>query len=115
MAQLEIIERQLEAFTVLELKGDLIFGQGNALFRNSIRSLLAKGKKNILLDFKETGFLDSSGIGELISGYVAVKREDGQLRLININQRVRQVLEITKLSTVFEASENETGAANSLK
>jgi anti-sigma B factor antagonist len=105
---LEIIERYAEAVTIIELKGDLIFGRGTAIFRNSIRNLLSQGRKNILIDFKEIGFLDSSGIGELISGYVAVKRENGQLKLININLRVREVLEITRLLTIFEIeAENE--------
>lgn len=108
MAQLNIIERRDGDVVILDLKGDLTFGHGNTILRNSIRSLLADGKKDIILNFEEICFLDSSGIGELISGYIAVKRENGQLKLMNLTQRVQEVLTITRLLTVFDVVEKES-------
>lgn len=115
MSELKIVERQVNNVTILDLMGDITFGHGNTLLRYSIRSLLAEGKKNILLNFAETGFLDSSGIGEIASGYIAINRENGRLKLMNLTSRARQVLAITKLLRVFETFENEDDAVNSFE
>jgi len=115
MAKLNISERQADDITILDMNGDVIFGQGNVVLRSAIRRLLREGKKKILLNFSGVGFVDSSGIGELVSGFTAINREGGQLELMNLPQRFQYLLEITKLLTVFDIFENERDAISSYK
>ena len=113
MAELNISERQAGDITIFDMNGDIIFGQGNVVLRSAIRRLLGEGKKKILLNFSGVGFVDSSGIGELVSGFTAVNREGGQLKLLNLTQRIQYLLVITKLLTVFDTFENEGDALGS--
>ena len=107
MARLNISERRLGDVTILDLSGDITFGEGNLLLRAAIRRPLGEGRKKIFLNFAEVGYLDSSGVGELVSGYTAIGREGGRLKLFNLPPRIYQLLAITKLLTVFDVSENE--------
>lgn len=113
MAELNISERQIDDITILDLDGDVTFGQGNLVLRIAIRRLLSEDKKKILLNFCRVRFVDSSGIGELVSGLVVCDREGGQLKLINLRQATQYLLEVTKLLRVFDIYENETDALNS--
>src|SRR5215207_4967935 len=113
MARLEISERQLGDVTVLDLKGDIIFGEDSSLLRSTIRRLLSEEKNRIFLNFAGAGYLDSSGVGELVSGFTAISREGGTLKLLNLPPRIRQLLVITKLLTVFDVVENEMEASGS--
>ena len=115
MAELNISERQAGDITIFDMNGDIIFGQGNVVLRSAIRRLLGEGKKKILLNFSGVVFVDSSGIGELVSGSTALYREGGQLKLLNLTQRIQYLLVITKLSTVFDIFENESDALGSYK
>ena len=90
MARLEIFERQLDDFTVLDLSGDITFGDGSVLLRAAIRELLAGGRNKISLNFAKVGYLDSSGVGELVSGFTAVSRAAGKLTLLNLPPRIRE-------------------------
>ena len=107
--RLNISERQIDDTAFLNLSGDITFGEGSDIFRRTIRRLLSDGKTKIHLDLKEVVYVDSSGIGELVSGFTAVKRENGQLKLLNLSPRVRQLLTICKLLTIFDIDENEQG------
>lgn len=111
MARLNISERQVGEVTILDLNGDVTFGEGNVALRTAIRRLLSEGKKRIFLNFADVCFIDSSGVGELVSGYTAISRERGQMKLLNLPPRVCEVLAITKLLTVFEVCEEESEAA----
>ena len=113
MAELNISERQTDDITILDMKGDILFGQGNITLRCAIRRLLSEGKKKILLNFSDVNFVDSGGIGELISSLTAVNRVGGQLKLLNLTQRIKYLLDITKLLTVFNTFENEAEAIGS--
>jgi anti-sigma B factor antagonist len=113
MAELNISKRQLGDITILDMNGDILFGQGNITLRCAIRRLLSEGKKKILLNFSAVNFVDSGGIGELISGLIAVNREGGQLKLLNLTQRIKYLLDITKLLTVFKTFEDEAEAISS--
>jgi anti-sigma B factor antagonist len=113
MAELTISERQFGDITIFDMKGDILFGQGNLTLRYAVRRLLSNGKKRILLNFSEVNFVDSGGIGELISDFTAVNREGGRLKLLNLTHRIKYLLEITKLLTVFETFENEAEAIGS--
>jgi anti-sigma B factor antagonist len=83
--------------------------------RTAIRRLLEEGKKRILLNLSGVGYIDSSGIGELVSSYTAINKEGGQLKLLNLTQKLQDLLTITKLLTVFDVYESEADALNSFK
>lgn len=105
MKNFNISGRQTDDVTYLVLSGDLIFGEATNNLRHSIRHLLNEGRTKIFLDMKAIGYVDSSGIGELISGFTAISRENGQLKLVNISPRLRQLLAICKLSTIFDTDD----------
>lgn len=111
MPRLSISERQIGDVTVFDLNGDVTFGDGNFALRNDIRRVLAEGKKNIVLNFESVGYIDSSGVGELVSAFIAITREDGQLKLVNISPRVKELLLICKLLSIFEVCDDEFDAA----
>lgn len=111
MIKLRIYERVAEDVTILDLDGDVTFGEGSAELRRAIRKLLGEGRKKIHLNFKSVVYIDSSGIGELISGLTAVNREGGELKLLNIPARVEELLTICKLLTVFEIYEEQFSMA----
>jgi anti-sigma B factor antagonist len=114
MASLIITKRQTGDVTILDLNGDVTFGQGNTELRNGIRQELNNGTKKILLNFQSVTYVDSSGIGELISGLTAVHRTgDRQLKLVNLSKRFKELLTITKLLTAFEIFDDEGRAVAS--
>jgi anti-sigma B factor antagonist len=107
MTKLTFFERIEENVTILDLNGDITFGEGSVELRKSIRRLLSEGKKNIHLNFQSVGYVDSSGIGELISTLTAINREGGELKLLNPSIRVKELLAICKLLSIFEICEEE--------
>ena len=116
MAELNINERQAGDVTVLDLSGKITIGEGSVALRTAIRRLLEEGKKRILLNLAQVSYIDSSGIGELVSSYTAInKKEGGQLKLLNLTQKIKDLLTITKLLTVFDVYESEADALNSFK
>ena len=116
MAELNINERQAGDVTVLDLSGKITIGEGSVALRAGIRRLLEEGKKRILLNLAGVSYVDSSGIGELVSSYTAIGKEPGgQLKLLNLTQKIRDLLTITKLLTVFDVYESEADALNSFK
>ena len=110
MAELNIRERQAGDVTVLDMDGRITIGEGSVALRSAIRRLLEEGKKNILLNLAGVGYIDSSGIGELVSSYTAIKNQEGQLKLLSLTEKLRDLLTITKLLTVFDAYETEAEA-----
>lgn len=112
MARLDIFERQDGNLTIFDLSGDITFGEGNIALRNAIRRALGEGKKHFLLNFSGVGYIDSSGIGELVSALIAINREGGQLRLSNLTSRAEELLTVCKLLSVFEVCENESEIAS---
>jgi anti-sigma B factor antagonist len=115
MAELNISERQAGDVTILDLNGKVTIGEGSVALRNAIRRLVGEGKKKILLNLAGVGYVDSSGIGELVSSFTAVNKEGGQLKLLNLTQKIQDLLAITKLLTVFDTFENEGEALGSYK
>lgn len=113
MAELNISERQAGDVTILDLNGKITIGEGSVALRSAIRRLLGEGKKKILLNLGNVGYIDSSGIGELVSSFTTVNRENGQLKLLNLTQKVQDLLAITKLLTVFDTFDSEQDALNS--
>ena len=115
MAELEIKERQAGDVTVLDMNGAVRIGEGSVALRSAIRHLLEGGKKKILLNLAGVGYMDSSGVGELIANYTSISKEGGQLKLLSLTDKIQNLLVITKLLTVFDVYENETDALNSYK
>jgi anti-sigma B factor antagonist len=115
MAELNINERQAGDVTVLDMSGKITIGEGSVALRTAIRRLLEEGKKRILLNLAQVSYIDSSGIGELVSSYTAINKESGQLKLLNLTQKLQDLLTITKLLTVFDVYDSEAEALNSFK
>lgn len=115
MAELDVKERQAGDVTILDLSGSVRMGEGAVSLRNAIRGLVDQGKKKILLNLAAVKNVDSSGIGELIANYTTISRDGGQLKLLNLTEKIQNLLVITKLLTVFDAYDNEPDALNSFK
>jgi anti-sigma B factor antagonist len=115
MAELNISERQGGDVTILDMSGKITIGEGSVALRTAIRRLLEEGKKRILLNLAGVTYIDSSGIGELVSSYTAINKEGGQLKLLNLTQKLQDLLTITKLLTVFDVYESESEALESFK
>lgn len=112
MAELNMKERQAGDVTVLDMNGKITIGEGSVALRSAIRRLLEEGKKKVLLNLAGVSYIDSSGIGELVSSYTAINKDGGQLKLLNLTQKTLELLTITKLLTVFDVYESESEAMN---
>ena len=115
MAELDVKERQAGDVTILDLTGAVRIGEGSVALRNAIRGLVDGSKNKILLNLAGVKYMDSSGIGELIANYTTVSRGSGQLKLLNLTDKIQDLLVITKLLTVFDVYESESEALNSFK
>jgi len=115
MAELEVKEREAGDVTILDLSGAVRMGEGSVDLRDAIRGLVEQGKKKILLNLGGVKNVDSSGIGELIANFTTVRREGGQLKLLNLTEKIQNLLVITKLLTVFDAYDSEADALNSFE
>lgn len=107
MAELTITERQAGDVTILDMSGKVTIGDGSVALRTVIRRLLQEGKKKVLLNLAGVGYIDSSGIGELVSSYTTTNNAGGQLKLLNLTQKLQDLLAITKLLTVFDVYDDE--------
>ena len=112
---MDIKERVVEGVSVLDISGKIVLGEGDIQIKDRIKDLLADGQRSILLNLGDVSYIDSAGLGALISGYTTVKREGGQLKLVNLTKRIKDLLAITKLITVFDTYENENEAIGSYK
>jgi anti-sigma B factor antagonist len=115
MANLAIKDRQVGGVTVLDLDGKITIGEGSVLLLEAVRKLLDEGKKKLLLNLGDVSYVDSSGIGELVSSYTTTNNNGGQLKLLNQTKKIHDLLTITKLVTVFETFDNEEAAVASFK
>jgi len=107
---LKLTTRQVGDVTIVDAAGRITLGEGSSAFRDTIKELVNKGQKKILVNLGEVTYIDSSGIGELVSGYTTVSNAGGQLKLLNLTKRVHDLLQITKLYTVFEVFDDEAKA-----
>jgi len=101
---------QVNNVLVIALSGRITVGDGSVVLRDRIRTELAEGRKHILLDLGEVSYIDSSGLGELISAFTSMKRSGGKLKLLNLTRKVRDLMEIVKLYTVFDIYDDEAFA-----
>ena len=109
----KLTTRQVGNVTVIDVAGRITLGEGSSALRETLRDLVAKNQNKILLNLADVSYIDSSGIGELVSGYTTVTNTGGSLKLLNLNKRVKDLLQITKLYTVFEVHEDEAAAIRS--
>jgi anti-sigma B factor antagonist len=109
--KINLVEKYTAA--VIELKGDITGDAKDQAFGEALRKLLADNKKNIIIDLKETGFVNSTGLGMLISGYTTVKNGGGELKLANVTEKIESLLIITKLTSVFTNYNSIDDAVNS--
>jgi len=105
--------RQVGDVTVVDVAGRITLGEGSSTLRDTLREMVASNQKKILLNLGEVSYIDSSGIGELVSGFTTVTNQGGQLKLLNLTKRVKDLLQITKLYTVFDVHDDEAGAVRS--
>jgi anti-sigma B factor antagonist len=109
----KLSNRQVGDVTVIDAVGRITLGEGSSTFRDSLRDLVSRGHKKLLLNLGDVSYIDSSGIGELVSGFTTVTNNGGRLKLVNLTKRVKDLLQITKLYTVFEVFDDEAAAVRS--
>ena len=102
--------RQMDGVTIVDLSGRITLGEGSVILRDTIRDLVGKGSKKILLNLGDVTYIDSSGIGELVSAFTTVRNQGGELKLLNLTKKVHDLLQITKLYTVFDVKDDEATA-----
>jgi anti-sigma B factor antagonist len=102
--------RQVEGVVVVDLSGRIKFGEGSSILRDTVKDLLSKGQKNILLNLGDISYIDSSGIGELVAAFTSVRSQGGELKLLHLTKKVHDLLQITKLYTVFDVKDDEAEA-----
>jgi len=102
--------RQVGGVTIVDLSGRIKLSEGSSVLRDTVKDLLAKGQKNILLNLGDVSYIDSSGIGELVSAFTSLRNQDGELKLLHLTKKIHDLLQITKLYTVFHVLDDETAA-----
>lgn len=107
--------RQIEDIVVLDVSGRITLGEGNVMLREIVRDLADKGTTKVLLNLSEVNYIDSSGVGELVKTHTTIHNKGGQLKLANLNKRIDDLLEMTKLSAVFDIHKDEASALNSFR
>lgn len=105
--------RQVDGVTIVDLSGRITLGEGSAALKDTVHDLLSKGLKRIVLNLGEVNYVDSSGIGALVSALTAAKNQGGQLKLLNVTKRVHDLLQITKLHSLFDVKNDEAAAVQS--
>ncbi len=102
--------RQVNDVTIVDLSGQIKLGEGASVLRDTVKHLLGKGQKKILLNLGDINYIDSSGIGELVSAFTSVRKDGGELKLLRLTKKVNDLLQITKLYTVFHVLDDEAEA-----
>lgn len=102
--------RKVDGVTIVDLSGRITLGEGSVVLRDTVKDLSAKGDRKVLLNLGDVTYIDSSGIGELVSAYTSMRNAGGELKLLNLTKKVHDLLQITKLYTVFDISDDEASA-----
>jgi anti-sigma B factor antagonist len=110
---MKVSNRQVDGVSIVDMSGRITLGEGSVVLRDTVRDMMGKGNKKILLNLGDVTYIDSSGIGELVSAFTAVRREGGDLKLLNLTKKVHDLLQITKLYTVFDIKDDEASAIKS--
>ena len=112
---LTIATREVDGVVVLDLSGRITLGEGSVQLRDAIRGLISKGKKSVLLNMGDVNNIDSSGLGELVSAFTTAKNQQADVKLLNLTKKVHDLLQLTKLYTVFDIKNDEASAIASFK
>ena len=112
---LTIASREVEGVSILDLKGRITLGEGSVQIRDAVHEMVAKGQKKILLNLGDVNYVDSSGLGELVAAYTTAKNKGADLKLLNLIKKVHDLLQLTKLYTVFDVYDDENIAIGSFK
>ena len=115
MEKLKTSTRQVESVTIVDLSGRITLGEASVVVRDVINDLMGKGKKKILLNLGKVDYIDSSGIGVLVSGFSTVRGQGGELKLVNLSKRIRDLLHITKLYNLFDVKDDEAASVASFR
>ena len=107
--------RQVDGVSIMDLNGRITLGEGSVTLRDAVRDVLSKGSNKILLNLGDVDYIDSSGLGELVSAYTAVKNAGGEMKLLSLTKKVKDLLQITKLYTVFDVMDDEAAAVASFQ
>jgi anti-sigma B factor antagonist len=107
--------RRVDGVTVVDLSGRITLGEGSVILRDMVRDLISKGDRKILLNLGDVTYIDSSGIGELVSAFTTVRNQGGELKLLKLTKKVHDLLQITKLYTVFDVKDDEAAAITAFK
>ena len=107
--------RDNSGVSIVDFSGRITLGEGSATLRNTVKELVAAGKQKILLNLADVDYIDSAGIGELVSAFTTVRTAGGELKLLNLTKRVNDILQITRLYTVFDVQTEEWTAIHSYK
>jgi anti-sigma B factor antagonist len=111
---LKMTNREVDGVAVLALDGRIVLGEETSALREKVKSLVGEGKKNIVLNLSNVTLIDSAGLGALVTAHSTAKSGGASLRLCNLGSRFNELMQITKLYTVFEVSETETDALRAL-
>ncbi len=112
---MKIEKRKIGSVTIFDLKGKILFGDGIDELRQSVNNAIKDKEKQLVLNFAEVPYLDSTGLGEVVRSYTTLKKEGGTVKIANLTNKVKDLMMVTKLITVFETFENENEAVNSFK
>lgn len=112
---LKVSTRQVDGVSIVDCSGRITLGEGSIVLRDTVKDLLGKGQKKILLNLGDVNYIDSSGIGELVSAYTTAKNQGGELKLLKLTKKVHDLLQITKLYTVFDVKDDETAAVKAFR
>lgn len=112
---LQATTRESNGVSIVDLSGRITLGEGSSTIREMVRDLLGKGQKKILLNLADVNYIDSSGLGELVSAFTTVRNQGGELKLLSLNKKIRDLLQITRLYTVFEVFDQEAAAVASFR
>ena len=109
----KISTREIEDVTVIDVSGRITLGDETSALRKAVRDAIAQGKKKIVLNLANVSYIDSSGVGELVASYTAVRNAGGELKLLNLTKKVHDLLQVTKLYTIFDIKDDEFMAVKS--
>ena len=112
---LKVNTRQMDGVTILDLEGRIVLGEPTAMLRETLQDLVGRGQKKVLLNLAGVNYVDSSGLGALVSGFTSVTSQQGQLKLLHLTTKVHDLLQITKLLTVFDVYDDESAALKSFR
>jgi anti-sigma B factor antagonist len=111
---MQISERTVDGVVIVDVSGKVTLGDGgDVMLRDKMRSLIQQGQKKVLLNLGDVSYVDSAGLGEIVQSYATVTKNGGKLKLLNVTKRIKDLLSITKLLTVFECHDSEADAVKS--